>query len=85
VRRVLSLLGFTYEKLKDKYQMDTEWMARLNLSLGEWVSLGLTMRDVQCMRDRDVKSVFGAEKDYVCMQVGIRESGFVHHHHHHTY
>jgi hypothetical protein len=49
--QVLAALGLTYARLHGKYCMDATWMGLMNLTLREWTSLGMTVRDVNAMAE----------------------------------
>lgn len=70
---VLLKIGLTFRRLKQLH-IDARWMKMLNMTLREWVTLGLTIADVNAMTDGDVLDVFGACKTTVNLSVGMSES-----------
>lgn len=74
--KVLSAAGLTYGRMRhdDRLGMDAKWMKLMNLTLREWISLGMTGRDVAQMADRDVVEVFGETRATVMMRIGVSES-----------
>lgn len=51
---MLREIGITYQRLRDRHHLDAKWMKMMGLSLSEWASLGMTVRDVQAMQEAEV-------------------------------
>jgi hypothetical protein len=45
----------------------------MDLSIQEWASLGMTVRDVQAMHESEVREVFGVTKEAACIAAGVSQ------------
>lgn len=71
---VLGAIGMTYTLMKDSYHLNPKWMAMLDFTLSEWLSLGMSLNDVERMSEKDSMEVFGTCLSGVKLSIGMGES-----------
>lgn len=65
--RTLSDIGFTFGSLTIELGMRPQWMKMLSFTTTEWIRMGMTRADVDCMAPDDVRLVFGVHKERLAM------------------
>jgi hypothetical protein len=54
--------------------LNPRWMSMMDLTLKEWIQLGMTTNDINNMSDDETREVFGGCKSVIKLSIGMTES-----------